>query len=383
MWQGLSRFHQQQGNKLSNLMSNMQQQQQPNRRQAQGFGVPLNPSFPRQTNRQMNRPQMNTNRGQQQNYNGSQSSQMGGNGYNQRMNILNHLKTLQERHRREFHSNNVSFKDITNFNNSQDLCVQMEVQVKVNDQTKTIVLKLGPRFPIEPPQFRFKQILIHPVIQRETNNIMLEKVTSYNRTMNTSSILQKLEEYFRNSPPTNSPELEKLLEEIMDLNQSIHSLKNIDYAAFIFHLNPVVKSTISNGNYECLKDSSEFKRTMAKMRNLAESLQSLKNQVAHAQSQLEEMNADNSELLENHKLKVDELHDLNFSMSQLRQRFDEENVKKFLNSSVNQMNEKKEQLREKMMECELEELHGLQEEYLKASCVMNKHLTLLDKAFAY
>ena len=95
------------------------------------------------------------------------------------------------------------------------------------------------------------------------------------------------------------------------------------------------------------------------------------------------MNAENSELLNQHRDKVDQLSDLKFSMSQLMQRFDEENVKKFLNDSVNQMNEKKDRLREQMMECDIEELPGLQEEYLKASLEMNKHLTLLDKAFAY
>lgn len=378
MWQGLSRFHQQQSNNLSNMMSNMQRS---NRRQQQGFGIPLNPSFGRQVQR--NQHQMVQPGHQQQPYRGRQGSNMGSQSYNQRMNILNHLKTLQERHTQEFRVNNIPFKDITNFNNSQDLCVQMEVQVRVNNQQKTLILKLGPRFPIEPPQFRFKQILIHPAIDRETNKIMLENVTTYSRAMNTTSIIRKLEEYFRNSPPTNSPELEKLLGEVMQLNQSIQSLRNLDYASFLFHLDNDVKRTIANGNYECLKDSDEYKRTKQKIRQLAQLLQSLKNDVSKAQADLEAMNEDNSELLNQHRDKVDQLSDLNFSLSQLMQRFDEENVKKFLNDSVNQMNEKKDQLREQMMECDIEELPALQEEYLKASFEMNKHLTLLDKAFAY
>ena len=379
MWQGLSRFHQQQSNNLSNMMSNMQRSNR--RRQPQGFGIPVNPSFGRQTQQhqhQMNRPGHN-----QQPYRGRQGQNIGSQGYNQRMNVLNHLKTLQDRHSQEFRANGIQFKDITNFNNSQDLCVQMEVQVRVNNQPKTLILKLGPQFPIQPPQFRFKQILIHPAINRETNQIALEKVTTYSRAMNTTSIIRKLEDFFRNSPPTNSPELEKLLGQVMQVNQAIQGLKNMDFTAFMYSLDENVKATIFNGNYECIRDSDEYKRAKERIKQLALHLRELKNDVSRAQANLEGMNAENSELLNQHRDKVDQLSDLKFSMSQLMQRFDEENVKKFLNDSVNQMNEKKDRLREQMMECDIEELPGLQEEYLKASLEMNKHLTLLDKAFAY
>ena len=296
--------------------------------------------------------------------------------------IIEHLMKVKEIVEKDFKTRHVIYKDLSNFNNNNDLYIFFEITTEVNQKQMMLNLRINPQFPKQPPIFSFNQILIHNDIDRSDNSVKLENISPWNSQKPMGVLVKEIEEYFKISPPENSPQLQFLFEQIKKIDQAINSFKNLDFQAFIYNMDEGQKSAFMNGDYGALRESSEFLNVKKKMMETACHLNDQEIEIREIRDKLENLRNDNQGSVEEYKKLLDELNTISETLGNYQARYDDENVKRYLQEKINSLNVKKEELREKMIECEYDELNQLQEEFLETSVLLSKYVTLHEKAFA-
>lgn len=384
MYNNLRKFHQSRTNQLNNMVSQMQnrnhqmnrQGMQPNMhsnmQNQHGFGF----------NQQFNRPGMNPNMHSNMNR-GNQNFFNNANAINKTQANIEHLTRIRQRVVQDLTNVGRKYKDHSNFNNTSNLCLLIEVEMRINDKNVGVMVKMKPSFPKSVPRLKLMETYIHEDIDRANNSIKIENICTWNTNKKIPDLVLEVENYFKISPPENSPELQALLSDIVRINKSIQSLQNFNFASFQHQLLRDQRMALNNGDYHCLRNAQEFESVKALMLQLSNKLKDLKMEVMDLQSEIKQLSEDKCEVIEKFQEKLSESEAINAQFEELNSNYDADNIKKFLQNESNKLTYKKEELNQKMLECEVEELGELQEEYLRVNKTMTRYVTLLEKAFAY
>lgn len=372
MINGLRNYHQRQQNNINQMLQGYQNNQH------QGFGN----NAPYQQHG-MGRPQNNQFFGKPHmgsNFGGSRSN---ANGMNRNQIIIGHLMKVKAVVEKDFRMKSIPFRDLSNLNNLNDLCLLFEINTKINNKSTMLNLRINPGFPKQAPEFSYNQILIHPDIDRAENKVKIENISPWNSSKPMGTLVQEIEQYFKISPPENSPELEELFTQIKKLENSISSFKNLDFQSFVHNMDEGQRSAFENGDYGALRESQEFKNVKSRMMELASHLNDKTNEVNELRERLENLREENQGNVEEYKESLNELNSMKSTLSNYEMRYDDENVKRFLKDKINQLNIKKEEIRDQMVECDYDDLNGLQDEFLNISTLLAKYITIHEKAFAF
>lgn len=382
MYNNLKKFHQSRTNQLNNMFGQMQTRNQQMSRQGmqpnmQGRGFGPNPQFGGQGYNPGMNPSMASNMNRGGGFFGGSQSQ------NKNQQVIQYLGRIRQRVVQDLNQAGRSYRDHTNFNNSSDLCLLMEVTMRINDKNVGVMVKMQPSFPKSVPRLKLTETYIHDDIDRANNAIRVENICTWNTNKKIPDLVLEVENYFKISPPENSPELQGLLSDIVRVNKSIQALRNFNFASFQHQLLRDQKMALNNGDYHSLRNAQEFKSAQALMLQLSNKLRGLKQEVLALQSEIKELSEDKREVIERFQERLGESESIRSQFEDLSLKYDAENIKKFLQNESNKMMYKKEGLKQKMLECDLDELGDLQEEYLRVNKHMNLYSTLLEKAFAY
>lgn len=388
MFHNLQKFHQQRTQNLNNMFNQTQMQSQ--NRQMRG----MNNQFPQQTsrmqpqfghnpnfNRQPN-PQMQ-NRGNMGMTQGNGSYFGGGQNYNRNQQIIGYLNRIKNRVIQDLNEAQMTYRDQTNFNNTSNLCLSIEVFIKINGKMVGAIVKMNQSFPKNIPRVKLSQTFVHEDIARANNEVKIANICQWNVNKKIPDLLKEIEKYFEISPPENSPELQKLISDIIKINKSISSLKNFNYASFCHNLLNDQLMALKNGDYNCLRSSQEYVAVKEQMFDVSQSLQKMKLEVLELQEEVKEMSEDKKEAIEKFHEKVREYEEIKMNFDDLNMKYDADNIKKFLQDQVNKLMYEREALKEQMLECDADSLANLQDDYLRLTKNMTKYVTLMEKGFAY
>ena len=143
------------------------------------------------------------------------------------------------------------------------------------------------------------------------------------------------------------------------------------------------KQALANGDYLCLQESEEYKAVKKQMFNVSNKLKDMKIEVLQLQHEIKTLSEEKKEVIEKFEEKLNEFETVKNNYNDLNMEYDSENIKKFLQNQINKLMYEKEELKQKMLECDVDEIGELQEDHLKASKNLTKYATLMEKAFAY
>lgn len=379
MFNSLRQFHQKQAQTLQTLIN----QTQAKHGVQQGHNPQMNPYQNQQF--QQNRQQVGYQNNQQtpNNPNGNYFNQNNQSNYNKSQHLINYLVRVKSLIAADLGSAQINFVDMTNLNNTSNPSVQMEIKLRINDKPVGLVIKVGPQHPRVIPELRFSQTLIHEDIDRTNNQVKLDNITNWQPNKKVSSLIKEVEEFFRVSPPEHSPELEKLFSEVVLINKALLRLKNLNFKSFMYHLNPDQQRALQNGDYLCLKESEEYKAVQTLMLKMANTLNNVKTDIKDIESKYQNTVSENQHVIIEYKEKLAELEGLKSRIQNLHSRFDAENIRKFLQNESNMHKEKCEEIREKMLTCDDDDLPTLQEEFTQNSRSCLEYLGLMEKGFGY
>jgi DNA repair exonuclease SbcCD ATPase subunit len=224
---------------------------------------------------------------------------------------------------------------------------------------------------------------VHEDIDRSNNEVRVANICQWNVNKKIPDLLKEIEKYFEISPPENSPELQKLISDIVRINKSIATLKNFNYASFNHSLLNDQQLALNNGDYNCLRSSQEYLAVKEQMFDVSQNLRKMKMEVLSLQEEVKEMSEDKKEAIEKFHEKVREYEQVKMNFKDLTMKYDADNIKKFLQDQVNKLMYEQESLKEKMLECDADSLPNLQDDYLRLTKNMTKYVTLMEKGFAY
>jgi hypothetical protein len=308
----------------------------------------------------------------------------GGSGaYNRNHQVINYLNRIKSRVIQDLNEAGRTFRDQTNFKNTSDLCLLIEVYMKINNKNVGVLVKMNQTFPKSLPRLKLTETFLHSDIDRSNNSIKIENICTWNTNKKIPDLILEVENYFKISPPENSPELQALISDIVQINKSIKSLKNFNYASFVHGLLRDQQMALNNGDYQCLRTSPEYESVKQLMFQVSNKLKDLKIEVHQLQHEIKGMSEDKKDVIEKFQIKLQEFQDMEMNLKDQSLKYDSENIKKFLQNEINKLMYKKEELKQKMVECEFDELGDYQDDYLKVSKNMSKYVTLMEKAFAY
>ena len=171
--------------------------------------------------------------------------------------------------------------------------------------------------------------------------------------------------------------------EIIKVNKSISNLKNFNYPSFHHNLLNDQQLALANGDYNCLRESQEYRAVKEQMLQVSSNLQEMKMDVLRLQEEVRQMSEDKKDSIQRFKEKVGEFEAVQTNYNDMKIRYDEENIKKFLQDQINKLMYKKEKIKEQMIECDADSLNNLQDDYLRVTRNMTKYVTLMEKAFVY
>jgi len=334
----------------------------------------------------------NPNFNQMGNRGGNMNSQMGGRqqnffGGNQAMsrnqNIIQYLTRIRARVFEDLNIAGRTYKDQTNFKSTSDLCLLIEVYMKINNKNVGVLVKMNQTFPKSIPRLKLMETFIHNDIDRSNNSIKIENICTWNTNKKIPDLIMEVENYFKISPPENSPELQSLISDIVKINKAITSLKNFNYASFQHNLLRDQQMALSNGDYNCLRTSQEYEMVKQLMFQVSNKLKDLKMEVLQLQHDIKGLSEDKKDVIEKFQMKLEEFENVKMTMKDMSLKYDSDNIKKFLQNETNKLMYKKEELKNKMLECDIDELGDYQEEYLQVSKNMSRYVTLMEKAFSY
>ena len=385
MYNNLKKFHQARTQGFSQMINNMQTQSQ-NRQGGNYFN---------QTPYQNQRNQGfggNTNFNQMGNQRSNMNSQMGGHQQNffngnqamsRNQNIIQYLTRIRARVFADLDLVGRTYKDQTNFKSTSDLCLLIEVYMKINNKNVGVLVKMNQTFPKSIPRLKLMETFIHNDIDRSNNSIKIENICTWNTNKKIPDLIMEVENYFKISPPENSPELQSLISDIVKINKAITSLKNFNYASFQHNLLRDQQMALSNGDYNCLRTSQEYEMVKQLMFQVSNKLKDLKMEVLQLQHDIKGLSEDKKEVIEKFQMKLQEFENVKMTMKDMSLKYDSDNIKKFLQNETNKLMYKKEELKSKMLECDIDELGDYQEEHLQVSKNMSRYVTLMEKAFSY
>jgi hypothetical protein len=391
MYNNLKKFHQARTQQLSNMFNGTQAQGQ-NRQGGNYFNQ--NPSQMRGNQNFGMNTQFNGmgNMGNMRNRGGSMGNQMGGSqqgflggnqAFNRNQNIINYLTRIRARVIQDLNEAGRAFKDQTNFKSTSDLCLLIEVYMKINNKNVGVLVKMNQTFPKTVPRLKLMETFIHSDINRSNNSIRIENICTWNTNKKIPDLIMEVENYFKISPPENSPELQDLISDIVKINKAITSLKNFNYASFQHNLLRDQQMALANGDYNCLRTSQEYEMVKQLMFQVSNKLKDLKMEVLQLQHEIRGLSEEKKEVIEKFQMKLEEFENVKMNVKDLSMKYDSENIKKFLQNETNKLMYKKEELKQKMLECDIDELGDYQEDYLKVTKNMSRYVTLMEKAFAY
>ena len=386
MFNNLKKFHQQRTQNLNNMFNQTQNRNQNSHmirqpynpqhmRNQQGYGG--QPSYNGMGNRNMNNTRMNQTGQNQGSFFGNNQS------YNRNHQIINYLNRIKGRVVQDLQESGRHFKDHSNFNNTSDLCLLIEVFIKVNNKNVGVMVKMAQTFPKNIPKLKMTETFVHDEIDRSNNRIRVENFCTWNTNKKIPDLIKEVENYFKISPPENSPELQQLLSDMIKINKSIRLLKNFNYTSFQHRLYNDQKQALANGDYLCLQESEEYKAVKKQMFNVSNKLKDMKIEVLQLQHEIKTLSEEKKEVIEKFEEKLNEFETVKNNYNDLNMEYDSENIKKFLQNQINKLMYEKEELKQKMLECDVDEIGELQEDHLKASKNLTKYATLMEKAFAY
>ena len=388
MFNNLKKFHQARTQNLNNMFNQTQARHQ----NQQMGGMPYNQNQMRGRQGYGNQNSFNGFGGGNMNNMGNpqrgqmqqQGSFFGNNQSNNRNHqIINYLNRIKGRVVQDLQEAGRHFKDHTNFNNSSDLCLLIEVFIKINQKNVGVMVKMKQTFPKNIPILKMKETFVHEEIDRSNNRIKLENFCTWNNNKKIPNLILEVENYFKISPPENSPELQELISNIVKINKAISTLKNFNYASFQHNLYNDQKQALANGDYLCLKESQDYKTVKAMMFEVSDHLKNMKLEVHQLQSEIKGLSEEKKEVIEKFQEKLTEYQAVKMNHDDLNLKYDSENIKKFLQDQVNKLMYQKEELKQKMLECDVDELADLQEDHLKTSKNLSRYATLMEKAFAF
>ena len=389
MFNNLKKFHQARTQNLNNMFNQNQARHQNQQMGGMGYNQtqmrgqqgyrnpnPYNGMGGRNMNN-MGNPQRGQNMQQQGSFFGNSQS------YNRNHQVINYLNRIKGRVVQDLEEAGRHFKDHSNFNNSSDLCLLIEVFIKVNSKNVGVMVKMKQTFPKNIPTLKMKETFVHDEIDRSNNRIRVENFCTWNTNKKIPDLITEVENYFKISPPENSPELQELISNIVKINKAILTLKNFNYASFQHRLYNDQKQALANGDYLCLKESQDYKTVKAMMFEVSDHLKNMKLEVHQLQSEIKDMSQEKKEVIEKFQEKLAEFEQVKMNHDDLNLKYDSENIKKFLQNQVNKLMYQKEELKQKMLECDVDDLADLQEEHLKTSKNLSRYATLMEKAFAF
>jgi len=308
----------------------------------------------------------------------------GGNqAFDRNQQVIGYLTRIKNRVIQDLNEGGMTYRDHTNFNDKSDLSLLLEVYIKINKKTVGAFVKMDQRFPKTIPRIKLNQTFVHADIDRSNNEVRIENICTWDNNKKIPDLLKEVQKYFEISPPENSPELQKLISDIIKINKSISNLKNFNYPSFYHNLLNDQQLALANGDYNCLRNSQEYTAVKEQMLQVSSNLQEMKMEVLRLQEEVREMSEEKKDSIGGFKQKIEEFEKVKTNYNDMKMRYDADNIKKFLQDQINKLMYQQEKIKEQMIECDADSLNNLQDDYLRVTRNMTKYVTLMEKAFAY
>ena len=327
-------------------------------------------------NPQMGRPNMQQGGGGGGIFGGNQA-------FDRNQQVIGYLTRIKNRVIQDLNEGGMTYRDHTNFNDKSDLSLLLEVYIKINKKTVGAFVKMDQRFPKTIPRIKLNQTFVHADIDRSNNEVRIENICTWDNNKKIPDLLKEVQKYFEISPPENSPELQKLISDIIKINKSISNLKNFNYPSFYHNLLNDQQLALANGDYNCLRNSQEYTAVKEQMLQVSSNLQEMKMEVLRLQEEVREMSEEKKDSIGGFKQKIEEFEKVKTNYNDMKMRYDADNIKKFLQDQINKLMYQQEKIKEQMIECDADSLNNLQDDYLRVTRNMTKYVTLMEKAFAY